>query len=175
MRRIAGIRRAIAWIALTLIPLAGRAEDTPLPPVQTVLARVRESSRRELQNDRLFQSRYAFLRTKTSRELDSDGKVKKENTRRSRNRPGIVAARYVPPGKSPATAPRSQPAQKPPNTQSDAFDKSEFALNDDLLNRFEFTIAGREQLHGRPSLQIQFKPANKKLPSRELKDRFINK
>jgi hypothetical protein len=165
----------MALIAFTLTPLPSRAEDPPLPPVQTVLARVRESSRRELQNDRLFQARYAFLRTKTTRELDSDGKVKKESTRRSRNRPGIVAARYVPPGQSPATTPRSQPAQKSPNTQNDAFDKNEFALNDDLLNRFDFTIAGREQLHGRSSLQIQFKPANKKLPSRELKDRFINK
>jgi hypothetical protein len=86
----------------------------------------------------------------------------------------VVHSSYFAPSKTATTNPRP-PVQKRSNPQGDGFDKSEFALNEDLLSRFEFTIVGREQLHGRPSLQVDFKPAKKKLPCRELKDRFINK
>jgi len=161
---------------LLLTAVLGRAETRDFPPIQTVLQRVRESSRSELQNDRFFRARYAFVQTKTTRELDGSGKIKKQSIRQSRNNPGFVPASYAPPTKSGrATANERQPAQKPSNSQAEGFDKSEFSLNDDLLNRFAYTIARREQLNGRPSLQIDFKPADKKLPSRDLKDRFINK
>ena len=61
------------------------------------------------------------------------------------------------------------------NVRGKAFEKGDFTLNDDLLSRFEFTLAGRETLNGRPMLILEFKPADKKLPERHIKDKFINK
>ena len=61
------------------------------------------------------------------------------------------------------------------NVRGRAFEKRDFTLNGDLLGRFQFTAAGREMVNGRPMLMLDFKPANKKLPERTLKDKFINK
>jgi hypothetical protein len=56
-----------------------------------------------------------------------------------------------------------------------AFKKDDFALNNDLFGRFDFTVAGREVLNGRSALIVDFQPAKKNVPVRNLKDRFINK
>src|SRR5205823_5344564 len=61
------------------------------------------------------------------------------------------------------------------NVRGKAFEKRDFTLNDDLLGRFQFTLAGREMVNGRPMLILDFRPANKKLPERHIKDKFINK
>src|SRR3954470_3286355 len=158
---------AVLWLAAVL----GRAQNQDLPPVETVLKQVRDHSRYEAHYDRAFRTHYAFVRTSTTRQLDSSGKIKQQDTKQSRNQPAVVRASYSLPAKTTTR----QPAQNSSGSDSQAFDKSEFTLNDDLLNRFTYTIAKREQLNGRSSLQIDFKPADKKLPARDLKDRFINK
>ena len=61
------------------------------------------------------------------------------------------------------------------NVRGKAFEKKDFSLNDDLLGRFEFDLTGRETINGRPTLLLDFKPAKKSLPERNIKDRFINK
>ncbi len=38
-----------------------------------------------------------------------------------------------------------------------------------------FTIVGRDRLDGRPAWMVDFVPANRPLPERNLKERFINK
>lgn len=48
-------------------------------------------------------------------------------------------------------------------------------MNPDLLNRFDFTLQGRETINGRDALVIDFKPKSGKLPEHSLKERFINK
>jgi hypothetical protein len=44
-----------------------------------------------------------------------------------------------------------------------------------LAKRFQFTLAGREMLNGRPSLVVDFKPASDHLPVNSFADKFINK
>ena len=61
------------------------------------------------------------------------------------------------------------------NVRGRAFDRKDFSINDDLLDRFEFDLAGRKTVNGRPMLLLDFKPAKKELPERNIKDRFINK
>jgi hypothetical protein len=44
-----------------------------------------------------------------------------------------------------------------------------------LVARFDFTLVGRETTNGRSLLVLDFKPANKKLPVNNFKDKFINR
>ena len=53
-------------------------------------------------------------------------------------------------------------------------DKKDFPLDQHLLNRFQFTIVGRELRNGRPTLVLDFQP-KKNLSAHSLKDHFLNK
>jgi hypothetical protein len=61
------------------------------------------------------------------------------------------------------------------NVRGRQFKRDDFLLNQDLARRFQFTLAGREWINGRPVLAIDFVPVDKKMPERNLKDRFINR
>src|SRR3954469_4755168 len=186
--------RALAASAVTvlvLLPVGGVSQTASstgdLPSIETVLQHVRTMAPQERGNDAAFRSRYAFVRTRTTRELDSDGKIKKEKTKESRNNPGPVPnpnpgptvrqiAYQVPVQESAAaehgTAAPATSQQNPPK----AFDKNEFVLNDDLINRFDFRVVGRDRLsNNRNAVKLQFAPKSKDLPTRNFKDRFINK
>ena len=156
---------------------AGRA----LPPVEMVLQRVAEKSAKADENEQAFQERYFFTRTRVTEYRNSKGEVKKREEKKRENNPLQ---------KTRAARPQSSGAKPPPtvgmktneavsethsNVRGKAFEKSDFVPNGDLLGRFEFTVAGREVLNGRPALIVDFQPAEKKLPERNLKDRFINK
>ena len=191
--------KRLIYSAVVLCCVLGRpshAEDETLPGIDTVLKRVRMMANQEQGNDRLFRSRYAFVQTTATRELDSKGRIKKNDRTETRNNPRIVPASFNRPAPSanPAggdhslsprdttagrtkTVPMAPVADSSNNDESDSkpFEKEEFAINDDLLSRFDFAVVKREQINGRNTLAIDFKPANKKLPSRSLKDRFINK
>jgi len=172
------------------------AQDETLPSVDFALKHIRMMANQEQGNDRLFRLRYAFVQTTTTRELDAKGRLKKNDTVKNRNNPHIVPASFnrSAPSADPAggdhslsprdtaggrtkTVPMAPAAGSSKDDESDSkpFEKEEFAINDDLLSRFDFTVVKREQINGRNTLIIDFKPANKKLPSRSLKDRFINK
>lgn len=56
-----------------------------------------------------------------------------------------------------------------------AFEKREFLMNGDLLNRFQFRLLGEDLHFGRPCWVLSFKPKAGRLPVRNFKDRFINK
>lgn len=190
MNRI--VQFAVAFCAAFAVPLY--AQDEPLPSTDYVLNHIRVMANQEQGNDKLFRARYAFVQVTTSRELDAKGRLKKDDTVRNRNNPHIVPASFnrsaanTDPLDDNSRSPRdtavarkkaaSAPGPAPANTEesdSKPFEKDEFALNDDLLGRFDFSVVKREVRNGRNTIVIEFKPANKKLPAHSLKDRFINK
>ena len=145
-----------------------------LPSIETVLQHVRTMAPQEKSNDAVFRSHYSFVRKRTTRELDAKGNVKKQQTKESRNNPAVVPASYHVPVQPAAATTKDMPEQQR-KTEPRAFERNEFVLNEDLLSRFDFKVVGREQVNGRNAVVVQFKPKSKDLPTRNLKDRFINK
>lgn len=155
--------------------------EPPLPPIETVLKRAAERAVKEDENTRTFREHYAYTRTRVTEYRNAKGEVKKREEKKGENDPiqraraaqaQLVAAKPVRLEKTQADQPVSDTHS---NVRGKAFKKSEFVLNDDLIGRFEFVVAGREVLNGRPALIIDFQPAKKKVPIRNIKDRFINK
>ena len=153
----------------------------PLPTIETVLQRVADQAVKEDENTRAFRERYAYTRTRVTEYRNAKGEVRKREEKKGENDPlqKARAARLQP---VVAKTPRAQGvntnqpvSETHSNVRGKAFKKSDFVLNDDLIGRFEFAVTGREVLNGRPALIVDFQPARKKVPERNLKDRFINK
>ena len=174
------VARAVL-LATPLPLLAERIAEPPLPSVATVLRRVVDQTEKESDNERAFNQRYGYTRTKVTEFRNAKGDLKKREEKKIANHPSGVPVAY-----------RAQPAGPTPepnlgeekseavteassNVRGKAFEKKDFSINDDLLGRFEFDLAGRKTINGRPTLVLEFKPAKKNLPERNIKDRFINK
>jgi hypothetical protein len=54
-------------------------------------------------------------------------------------------------------------------------DRRENFLTADLVARFDFTLACREEMNGRPAYQLKFQPKNPPPPSRHIIDRFLDR
>jgi hypothetical protein len=168
---------SVAALASFASPVFGQVTaplTKDLPSIETVLQHVRTMAPQEQSNDALFRSRYSFVRKRTTRELDAKGNIKKQQTKESRNNPPFKPASYHVPVQ-PAAANTNDVPKQPRKTEPRAFERNEFVLNEDLLSRFDFAVVGREQVNGRNAVVVQFKPKSKDLPTRNLKDRFINK
>ena len=168
------------WFATALLATATRvpainAGAPPLPTLEDIFKRVMERARREDENERSFNEQFFYVRSRTTEFHNSKGEVKKHDAKTSTNNPAIkvVVLRPVPPPVLPSGT--NQPVSDThSNVRGKAFDKNDFLLNGDLLRRFEFKLAGRETVHGRTALVLDFAP-KKNLPERNLKDKFINK
>jgi hypothetical protein len=176
---------AMRWLVALLLtrPLAigaGNCFGAPLPPVATVLQRVVERAEQQSGNDGAFNERYRFTRTRVTEYRNAGGNLKKREEKKSEHKPdpGIIwrQARPTEADRSPdGHAGRPHPATgTPSNARGNTSKKSTFSVDDDLLSRFQITLTGRELLNGRWALVLDFQPADKKLPERNLKDRFIN-
>jgi hypothetical protein len=158
------------------VPLFAANTNTPLPTFAVVLPQVLQRAKDEGDNDRTFNERYRYARTKITEFRNSAGQLKKHDEKTDV---------HVPPAAPPAPVTAANPKPIPEKTEAvsdthsnvrgQQLKRSDFLLNEDLVNRFQFTIAGRESLNGRPALVIDFVPANKQWPERNLKERFINK
>lgn len=158
---------ALVLIA-TVTVMADHADQTPLPSLETIIKNAVEHSKKEPENDRLFQQRYEFIRTKFTEYRNGDGELTKREGKTNINHVRIASAKPKP---APAVqTPKRQTETKPSNR----IDKNNILLNEDLFSRFQFTLIGREQIAGRTALVLDFKPASKKLPNNNFKDRFIN-
>lgn len=158
--------------------LAQTATPVALPPVEMVLQRAVAQAEKEEDNNRAFRQRYGYARTKVTEYRNSKGELKKREEKKSVKNPAIVPIAY-----------RLPPTEERPNqvvgktdsvngtttARGKAFERNEFVLNEDLLNRFVFTLVRREMANGRPALVLDFQPAKRKLPERNIKERFINK
>ena len=160
-----------ATLVLFTFALSGRAQDETLPSIDLILKHVRTMANHEQGNDRLFRSRYAFVQVRTTRELDGKGRVRKEDSKQTRNNPSVRPAAF----KTATQSREAGPSSGNKEATDKPFETDEFAINDDLLSRFDFSVVKRESLNGRSAIVVDFRPANKKLPTHNLKDRFINK
>jgi hypothetical protein len=157
----------VALLYFTVRTLADHAPEVPLPALETIIKNAVEHSKKEPENDRLFQQRYEFIRTKVTEYRNGDGELTKREAKASTNHVhAVTVARPKP--KPTVTTPKAE-AKK-----SDRIDKKDILLNEDLFSRFQFHLIGRNQIAGRSVLVLDFKPANKKLPNNNFKDRFIN-
>lgn len=164
------------WLLTAAAARADAAADTnaPLPAVDAVLRRVIERVNREPENDKTFLGRYAFIRTKRTDTLDSKGKLQKREEREINHIPPVV----VPPRhmeEFTGTARPGGPDKNVAEGRGRALEKRDFQLNEELLRRFEFTLAGREIREGRATLVLDFTPRPGRLPEKSFKDKFINK
>ena len=177
-----GWKLAVAVLLAAPTPLFAANTNAPLPTFESVLQRVLQRAKNEGANDHAFDARYRYARTKVTEFRNSAGQLKKREANTSVHVPAPAAAPApATPGPTATAAPK--PAPEPTEAVSDTHSnvhgqqlrKSDFLLNQDLVSRFKFTIVGQDLLNGRPALVVDFVPANKTLPERNLKERFINK
>jgi hypothetical protein len=168
-------------LAMALALFGGNVIEPPLPSLETVLKRVAAQAEKEGENDRAFKQHYAYTRTKVTEYRNAKGDLKKREEKKNVNDPHAAPPKFdsqptVARTRSPKdTEGKDAVTDTHSNVRGKAFEKKDFSLNDDLLNRFQIALTGREMVNGRPALVLDFQPANKKLPERNLKDRFINK
>ncbi len=172
---------AVATVLAGPFPLLAASPGTPLPTFASLLQNVLQRAKAEGHNDRAFDARYRYVRTKVTEYRNSAGQLKKRDAKTDVH----VPAPTVPAPANPAPAPTAAPKPDPEKTESvsdthsnvrgQQLKRSDLLLNEDLVSRFVFTIVGRALLNGRPAYVVDFVPANKKLPVRNFKERFINK
>jgi len=155
--------------------------DPPLPPLAAVLKAVARQTEKESENERAFNQRYDYTRTKVTEYRNGNGELKNREEKIIANNPSAVPVAY----RTPPIQSRTEPnpggekneavSETHSNVRGKAFEKKDFSLNDDLLGRFQFDLVGRKTINGRTTLVLEFRPAKKNLPERNIKDRFINK
>jgi hypothetical protein len=172
------IRKTIVLAVLSAMSFPLFAQDTnaPLPTAGLILQRVVERVKKEGDNDRAFDERYSYARTKVTEYRNSAGELKKREEKSSVH--DLVAVNHSRPDSAkskPGLGKSEAVSDTHSNVRGRQFKRDGFLLNQDLARRFQFTLAGREWINGRPALTIDFVPANEEMPERNLKDRFINK
>jgi hypothetical protein len=161
------------WIA------AARAEPATNPhDLNVILERVLERAQVEEQNYHDFKQLYHFRNIRVREEFDGKGRVTKRKARNGFNTP----------------EPASEPDLAHPEARNDgvpldslderavaeritsgrAFSRSDFQVDPAMVQRFEFTLVGRDAIAGRPMLVVEFVPSRRQSSTRSLKDRLIN-
>jgi len=160
-------------VAVLGSPTARCETPAPLPPMDSVIQRVMQTSATENVDYHVFNQHYFYTRDRVTEFLDSSGKVKEKNEDVSTNNPtrGLAAKPHP---VSPAIAQGKQAPDSGPSVHGVALGKKEDLINPDLIKRFKLTMAGREMINGRPTLIVDFKPVSNDQPIFNIKDRFIN-
>jgi hypothetical protein len=167
-------------LLLLLLPLThpvAAQTNSPLPTMDTVLQRALERAAVEDENDRQFGLHYEYTLTRVTEFRNGKGALKSREEKRSQeNKSGGVATNLqpvaVPEPKPPA---KDEPlSESHSNVKGTVMRVKDYSLTN-LVARFDFTLVGRETTNGRSLLVIDFKPANKKVPVNNFKDKFINK
>ena len=151
------------------------ATPSDLPPVDTVIQRVMQTSATETSEYHLFNQHYTYTRQKTTEFYDFSGNLKDRQIRESTNTP---SPQVVIPASQPTLRQvayhKDAPGADGPSVHGVSLGKKEDLLNPDLIKRYTITIVGREMINGRPALIVDFKPASDSLPILNIKDRFLN-
>src|SRR5512137_748203 len=148
MNTIGHLIAGACLLALPHMLVAGNAGDAPLPPVETVLKRLLTGAAKDSADEQAFQQHYRYTCAKVTEYWKSDGSLK----RREENRTVINPAAAPPPSAAlPAAARMRSPkdtgqsgavADAPSNERSGDFERDDFPLSEELLGRFQFTLAG---------------------------------
>lgn len=154
---------------------AGAETPSPLPPLQTVIQRVMQTSAEENAQYHVFNQHYYYQRERVTEFFDGSGNLKSREQKQTTNDPNrsVVIARPQSARQTLSMADRKMGAQ-PPSIHGVSLGKKEDLINPDLIKRYIITITGRETINGRPALVVDFKPASKDLPVLNIKDRFLN-
>ena len=154
----------------------GRGANDPAPSLTPILQHVEERARLEADNDRAFDQRYSYSREKITEFRNAAGQLKKREDKTSAHQPNPPSPAPAPVAKANAIPQKNDAVTDThSNVRGQAFKKNDFLLNEDLLNRFQLKLAGKEPVNGRPAWILDFVPTNRELPARNLKERFINK
>ena len=172
--------QAIIIATVGMVPpscsLAAGPAEPPLPTLQEIFPRVVERALQEPENDRRFESQFAFVKSKVTEHRNSSGEIKKREAKVSTNSPA-----WKPLAEPPAPVTDRDPAvarpvsNRPAKGRGKSYERDELLASGEFVKRFAFTLVGRETLHGRPALVVDFVPAAGKLPEHNLKDKFINR
>ena len=124
-----------------------------LPSIDFLLQQtIARAASMENKNDNLFDTNYQYNRVRTWEYRNGSGELKSHKEKHSiENKRLRLAA--------------NEPA-------SNKF--KDYSIQN-LAKRFQFTLAGRETLNGRPSVVVDFKPASDHLPVNSFAENFINK
>jgi hypothetical protein len=153
------------------------ATTSDLPPLQTIIQRVMETSAVETSQYHTFNQHYTYTREKVTEFYDGSGNLRDCQVRQSTNTPDpqvVIAAPQPQPEVRPVAYHKDEAGTDGPSVHGVALGKKEDLLNPDLIKRYTITIAGRETINGRPALVVDFKPASDTLPILNIKDRFLN-
>jgi hypothetical protein len=168
-------------MAATLVPGVNAAASSPLPPLETVLKRVMETSAVENAEYHQFNEHYFYTRDKVTEFFDGAGKLKQRHEKQSTNNPApplIVSTPVfvpIPTHVLRVTSSRKEAqTAEPPNVHGVALGKKEDLMNPDIVKRFKLTLVGRDTINGRSALVVDFAPVSDSLPILNIKDRFLN-
>ncbi len=151
------------------------AATPPLPPLQTIIQRVMQTSADENAEYHIFNQHYTYTRDKVTKFFDGQGKLKQREEKQSTNCPSPVAIVSNPqPGPEIVSLTTHEASKTQPNIHGVALGKKEDLLNPAIIKRFKLTLVGRTMVNGRPTLILDFAPASDHLPVFNIKDRFIN-
>jgi hypothetical protein len=168
------------WLAVGSFSYA-ETSTAPLPSMDTIVQRAIAAAQTEDDNNRAFNQHYYYTSASTKEFRNGDGDLRSQEKKQEAHDPLHKPARKVaqpiaaPSSASATTNSGSASSDKKSSVHGKAFEKKDFLMNPDLLNRFDFTLQGRETINGRDALVIDFKPKSGKLPEHSLKERFINK
>src|SRR5690349_20480160 len=81
-------------LAMPLRLLAESIADPPLPSVATVLKREARQTEKENANERAFNQRYGYTRTKVTEYRNGNGDLKKREEKKMANLPSAVPVAY---------------------------------------------------------------------------------
>lgn len=159
--RLGGWRAAArGLIAAGVLAGAALADDAPPPDLDRLLRRAVQQAQRDREHEARFKARYAYVRTRTTDTLNAGGELKKREHQRFEHSPA-----------------RPEPDRwaEGEDARQRAYERRDVPVTTNLLDRFRFTLAGRETLAGRPTWVVDFAPAGDSLPADSLIEKFINR
>ena len=170
MKTVLKLAGLLALGALAGTSWANGPDTAPLPPVETVIERALARAQKEAENDRTFKATYIFTRSKTNEYRNIRGNLTKRRVKTSVNEPSKRDSENAPPATVVSNSSNTN------RVSSDtSLHKSELLANTNLVQRFMFELRGREVVGGRPTLIVEFKPSNKKVPTSNFKERCLSK
>lgn len=157
-----------------------RAEAVPNShDLNVILQRVLERAQVEDQNYHDFKQLYHYRNIRVREEFNGKGRVTKRKARNRLNAPepatDLDPALLEAGNDGVPLDSLDERAVAERITSGRAFSRSDFQVDPAMLERFEFTLVGREAIADRPVLVIDFVPSRHQPSARSLKDRLINR
>jgi hypothetical protein len=119
-------------------------------------------AQREPERQARFESEYRFVKRTVKEIRNPKGKLKDREATESRHDP--LATNDT----------ASESAARRAKDEREQYDRGDFPITAELLERFQFVFVAREDAAGRTAWVYDFAPLDEKLPSHGIKDRFIN-